>query len=615
MRSFPSLLLTGVLSVGLWACTSEETPSTSGSSSPPATAQAQGESIPFRFVDGLTGQAITEPLQVTFKGAVPVKNASGQTLNNQTLAVSEGSLTVFPDFSKGANFTLLVGNRSRGIVETGVLVDGHGSFSVGVPFDVPLIKTSDTAIQDQANSGQAITVAKRTIDLQVDGSLPAATLITSSKMIESSFERFGVADSTPLVDMGTAGITILAGTRALDAQGRPFLPTGPLTVTAIHYSGMQREVLQRFPGGFATPVEGTLPAGSARSGEGVFITGGFSTFNITDALGRAIKRFDRNLDMWIDTPKVGRDPLTGQPRKAGGAFPVYSFDESTGQWTFESLGQIAEKQPFNAELFQVRFSANHLTSWNLDDYVEKCVVTLALPAPRDAVDILVLGNSTWPFYIPHETLIEGLTQPADPTKIRVALANLNAAYRFFDVDDMNESFGTVYSQRIEGRYKDTKLIFGQAFHSGSCDTEIPVTPLPETRPYSVKVNELCASPTRLAQATDVRLTLYGKHPSAPSTETILYRKNRNFIWENAADSRTQNLGFDLARGAVVERIELHEFNGTEEAGNTLLSIRPVTGMDQFLKTQFDVSYSLATVCNGTTGPPNPPVTSTPIFAQ
>lgn len=603
----------------LTACSSEEL----ALSQPPTAnaraftlTQVEESSIPFRFIDSQSGQLITEQLKVKFTGAARVRNIQGQVVNERELTVSSGLLTVMPDFRSGETFSLLVGNRQLGYVETGLIVGGGSKFGELATFDVPLIKLTDVSIAGLNSQDLGIAVSKTVISAGSDGSIPALVVVTPNKNITGSFEVVQ-GQPNPTVAMGEARLEIEPGTRALDTNGRPISISGVLTISAVHYSGQDQDALTRFPGGFVTPVSGVLPQGSAPSGQGVFITGGFATFNVSDSQGRALKNFDRPLQMRIDTPKVTVNPLTAKPYKAGDFFPVYAFDETTGVWSFETQGQVLEKTPPHPSLLEVRYTSRHLTSWNLDNYTSAdCPVTVNLPFSRDEVTLRAFGTAAWPFFIPDGILREP-SQPGSTSQIRIKLPRVSSTnYTFFNVDnDAVSSAMTINQMRVDVRHKATGGLVGTFYHNNTCGGTINPS-LPALRAYDFTVTENCVAPPRLNEGTDLHVTAYGTLRGEAGEQVLLEAKGTT--WTRGTDTRSMVLRSDLPDGTKVSRLFLREYlpGGPGADGYRPLSEVNIPNPQQN-DTSFAAAFSLVGGCPGggapppAESPPAPPLTPPP----
>lgn len=55
--------------------------------------------------------------------------------------------------------------------------------------------------------------------------------------------------------------------------------------------------------------------------------------------------------------------------QAGHVFPVWSYEESTGKWTFEKFGEV--KTNSTEDTFDVVVNVEHLSYWNLDFFVQQ----------------------------------------------------------------------------------------------------------------------------------------------------------------------------------------------------------------------------------------------------
>ena len=87
--------------------------------------------------------------------------------------------------------------------------------------------------------------------------------------------------------------------------------------------------------------------------------------------------FDTPVSLSIDLPKTSRK-RDGTLFAAGDTYPVWSFDETTGKWKFETEGAVAEKSPVDPAFFKVSFQSTHLSYWNLDFYEQTCTASLTL---------------------------------------------------------------------------------------------------------------------------------------------------------------------------------------------------------------------------------------------
>jgi len=176
-----------------------------------------------------------------------------------------------------------------------------------------------------------------------------------------------------------AQLTIPARTQILAEDGSPMF--GTLTAQVTYFSNRSSAARGAFPGGFTGVQIDSDEDGTA--GRGTFITAGFAAITIRDDFGREAETLGGPIDIQIDVPQGTDNPETGQPVRDGDPVPVYSFDEDTGIWTFETRSpaqlqaQTTQGGPpaSPSGLPTVAFSPRHLSYWNLDFlYPDLCPV-------------------------------------------------------------------------------------------------------------------------------------------------------------------------------------------------------------------------------------------------
>lgn len=328
----------------------------------------------FAFVNALDDKPITDTLTVTFTGASvdngEIVDPENTSVKGKTYTTSTGVFAAAANFdlvADGDVFTVLAGNLSKGWNTSGTQILKTTSKEGIQTITIKLTNSSAssvTAINADTSLGIAMVTDTATAS--------AGGVIASDKSLATAAKSVTTVEGTT-EPVGTAKIFIPAGTVAKDASGTP--ASGSLKLTVTKYSNAEADALAAFPGGFAPAA--TTSTGSTTTGP--FVTGGFAQFNVTDSTGKAIKNFDTPIQLTIDLPKTSKHPSTGVTVKAGDTYPVWSFDEVTGKWKFETNGTIAEKTPVDTNNFQVSFSSNHLSYWNLDFFdsqVPNCTGTV-----------------------------------------------------------------------------------------------------------------------------------------------------------------------------------------------------------------------------------------------
>jgi len=348
------------------------------------------------FEDVATSKPINEALQVTLTGpaveAGLVVDANNTSLKGKTLTTDIGTVTVAAKYdATNTTFSVLVGNAATGWTQTGVELRKETSTPGNQTLVVKLINPKKSAAAVNDNAAVALAVASS------DFAAGATGAISDSAISLATIDKPAKNDADNLEQIGTARIDIPAGVNALDASGKKINLTGQITASTVKFGNGSAASMSAFPGGFTPTV--VNQAGQTDS-TGAFITGGFAQFNLTDSNGTAIKKFDQDVTLSIDLPKTSKQ-LNGTALQAGDTYPVWSYDEATGKWQFETNGLISEKTPVDPNNFTVSFKSKHLSYWNLDFLGQTCTGTLNLG--RTALDtrplsVELVGVSGLRFY-------------------------------------------------------------------------------------------------------------------------------------------------------------------------------------------------------------------------
>jgi hypothetical protein len=157
-----------------------------------------------------------------------------------------------------------------------------------------------------------------------------------------------------------ATISIPSGTQFKDASGNVISAT-KLESRVVNYGPESPESLAAFPGGFnATNVLGEN--GQPITGGVAFTTAGFIAIDMY-ASGTEVKSFSKPLNVKMGISEDVINPVTGSKVKAGDVLPVWSLDDKSGQWAFESNATIVSDASGD---LTASFSASHLSYWNFD---------------------------------------------------------------------------------------------------------------------------------------------------------------------------------------------------------------------------------------------------------
>jgi len=177
------------------------------------------------------------------------------------------------------------------------------------------------------------------------GVLPSAYTLTTSKTATMNEQ---------------ATITFAAGTQMQDANGVALGGTQLLS-NIVQYGTGTDASLQAFPGGLNAPLayksDNTQIAGGV-----TFVTAGLLQMNL-EASGTPVKKFSKPVSVSIELNTNTINFATLAAAKVGDKVPVWSMNESTGQWTNEADATVVLDG--NGRL-AAQFSISHLSCWNLD---------------------------------------------------------------------------------------------------------------------------------------------------------------------------------------------------------------------------------------------------------
>ena len=431
------------------------------------------------FEDVATGQPINEALQVTMTGpavdAGLVVDANNASVKEKTLTTDIGTVTVAANYdATNTSFSVLVGNAATGWTQTGVELRKETS-SIGSQTLVVKLINPKQAAAINADANLALAVASQNFAASATGAISDGPISVKTSAKSASNDTEGTEQ------IGTATLDIPAGVNALDAAGNKINLTGQITATTVKFGNGSASSMSAFPGGFAPTV--VTKAGQTDN-TGAFITGGFAQFNLTDSNGTAIKKFDQDVTLSIDLPKTSKQ-LDGTALVAGDIYPVWSYDEATGKWQFETDGMISEKTPADPDNFTVSFKSKHLSYWNLYFYGDTCTGTLNLG--RTALD----------------------TRPLSVELVGVSGSRFYQT--FYDVKDQKQIFAR-YPQgqqvNVVVRDEQNAIIARSTAPQNLCNTgtiSIPAAPVVSRASLIVNVTESCptganrrASPTTVA---------------------------------------------------------------------------------------------------------------------
>ncbi|MBQ4838305.1 hypothetical protein [Pseudoalteromonas luteoviolacea] len=222
-----------------------------------------------------------------------------------------------------------------------------------------------------------------------------------------------VDDAQAAKAAGGAAVTLPNGTEFVQANGEALQSAPSLTVayfaneaaaveaSSDDASADQTSSLDAFPGGLNLAV-----SSGTETVEGNFTTGGFVAIELVNEQGEKVKTFGEGKSITVamqvdkstrtpcpimqqdgesvaDAAARGFDTTSGVCKESalvndpvaiapGHIFPVWSYEESNGQWSFESFGVVAEDATDpTGPTFNVEVEVDHLSYWNLDFFAQR----------------------------------------------------------------------------------------------------------------------------------------------------------------------------------------------------------------------------------------------------
>lgn len=177
------------------------------------------------------------------------------------------------------------------------------------------------------------------------GALPATYALTTPK-------------TTAMNEQAT--ISFAAGTQMLDANGVALSGT-QLISNIVQYGTGTDASIQAFPGGLTAPLayknDNTQIVGGVN-----FVTAGMLQMNL-EANGVPVKKFSKPVSVSIELNTNLVNFVTFATAQVGEKIPVWSMNETTGQWTNEADATIVLDGNGRKA---AQFSITHLSCWNLD---------------------------------------------------------------------------------------------------------------------------------------------------------------------------------------------------------------------------------------------------------
>lgn len=298
--------------------------------------------IGVQFVDAVSGENVgfTDASQKVSTRIIGVDAAKIVTVaNDLDFTVDKGFLNLA--LVEGVNATdtnpvkFIITASASGYLTTSVPVTmGEGD---GTNIIVRMVAIAD------APTGIAVKTDKTSLDA---GEASSATGTTTAISI-SSGAATGGSDAT------TATINIPAGQKFYTETTNGTRVTEAIEVTFAKFSATEQESLESFPGG--------LQASFSDGSRGQFITAGLVSIEMKTASGKEVTSFEKPIQITTGIPS-GITKFDGTAIVEGDTIPVWSHNQTTGNWTYEGNCTVTD----NGGQLETTYNITHLSSWNID---------------------------------------------------------------------------------------------------------------------------------------------------------------------------------------------------------------------------------------------------------
>ena len=202
---------------------------------------------------------------------------------------------------------------------------------------------------------------------------PPTGVQTGQRSLANVVDGTGTTTSAISANSGTtdAQVDIVSNTTITTTSGTPL--AGNLSVDVTHLSGASEDAEDAFPGSFVATVtnpdayNAANPSNPMEGSDGSLITATFTAITVTDAAGNAGHQFattdpaEKPLTIKATVDPTTINPLTDAAIAAGDSLAIWSYENETRVWTFESNATVVDE----SGVLTVTFTTNHLSYYNL----------------------------------------------------------------------------------------------------------------------------------------------------------------------------------------------------------------------------------------------------------
>ena len=476
------------------------------------------------IVDAATGVSIGSTTQsvlvnVTFTGPDAGKIVSSLDEPITSLSINKGVGT----FGVSSSFTPSAQNP---VIAT-IQASSSGYQTTSYPIN----------IKSTGNSAYTIRMVKISAPPSGASTAPPTPVPTSSGGTTTSTTT--TTTGTEPTSGGSAGLTINTGTTIKDASGKPV--TGNLTANVTYISGTNNASNGSLPTGLSVGV-----TENGQTTQGFIQPAAFASFTVTNQSGQLAKNFDPAISLSFTVSGTTINPITGAAIKDGDTVPIYSFNDATQTWTFETNSTAVSNG--NGD-FTLAFQATHLSFW-LSGWIAsggaicKNTITLNITGNFSTLKLRVKSSNgetileqdaaSGSFTLSNITVPKGLPVTIEAYSILECPEALVGSTTIQDLCSVN----TVTLNASSSSYVNVDVDV-----TATCPHKSPVLKVKPSG-YEIFILSPCGNKD-LGAISDGHITLGGLKMGSTYTFGMIY-KNQLYTQDHTVDATSYNFNYDIA---------------------------------------------------------------------
>lgn len=289
-------------------------------------------------VDARTGESLNSPVQIRIYGpdasrVVTYEGVSTTSIKSNNADLFLGLKGTVPSTAKPAELRIVA--EAAGYISSSIYL--FVDKAKPEPFSIRLVK--------DAAPPAGVTLSNGVVETSSTGAVrtnESITTPTSASMTTS------------------ATVQIAANTQLKDTRGQ--VVSGNLSAQIAAYSSLSELALRAYPGGFTTRL-GVDDRGN-KDVVGTFTPAGFVTIELENSNGQKVSNLSHPATVRVELNGDVLNPGTGQKLKAGDQIPVFRYNETNGEWTYERNAAVSQEGGKLQALISATYAAGYsLAFW------------------------------------------------------------------------------------------------------------------------------------------------------------------------------------------------------------------------------------------------------------